>query len=267
MRVFDIGGSGVKTVNLNSSSDIEMLGEREIEYFADPDWANFAEWAFERGLLESRLIGISCAGFVERNQLIKLFRVGGWVNRPLASEIINLSPLSRVCILNDAEAHLMGHVGMYDAPCMSISLGTSLGFSIGDREGSIVRPADDMNFDLGELQLASRASNNKVWWALGANGLSELENELGKVQGLVQYGYRLGAFLANICGVFRPKTVILSGGITESSWDQFSTSMFSEFADQKPAWLEDTDIVKSPYGRNAALVGIAKHVQIQGRSG
>ncbi|MBK7932027.1 MAG: ROK family protein [Acidobacteria bacterium] len=262
MQIFDIGGSGVKTVNLTSHEGIESLDGQEVAFFPKPDWANFAEWANELGLLESDLIGIACAGFIENNQNVKLFRVGRWVDKPLAKEIIDLSPSSSVYILNDAEAHLTAHAGMYDSPCMSISLGTSLGFSIGDKTGKIIRPPDNVNFDVGELSIPTRASNNKAWWAVGSGGLSELEKDLGEEQGKIQFGYRLGAFLAGMCSIFRPKTVVLSGGITHNAWDKFEPTMRSEFAIQKPDWLKTPQISRSPYSRNAALIGIAKYATV-----
>lgn len=262
LRVFDIGGSGVKTVLLRSHDTIESLGTKEVEFYPEPDWMNFAAWVRDLGLLDSDLIGIACAGFVENNQNIKLFRVGGWVDKPLAKEIVDLSPSSSVYTLNDAEAHLTAHFGMYDSPCMSLSLGTSLGFSISNNNGEIIRPPDNVNFDLGELSIPTRASNNRAWWALGSGGLSELESDLGKDQGKIQFGYRLGAFLAGMSSIFRPKTIVLSGGITHNAWDKFEPTMRSEFAIQKPDWLESPQISRSPYNRNAALIGIAKYAKI-----
>ena len=79
----------------------------------------------------------------------------------------------------------------------------------------IVRTLADINFDIGELSLSSKASNSHVWWALGSNGLGELQTNLGLSDGVKHYGYRLGSFLLNICIIFRPKSVVISGGITE----------------------------------------------------
>jgi predicted NBD/HSP70 family sugar kinase len=213
------------------------------------------------GLLDAKVIGISCAGFVEADRKVRLFRVGGWNDRDIVGELSEQSPSSRIFLLNDAESHLMAHYGTYKAPLMSISLGTSLGFAISDKAGAITRPADGVNYDLGHLTLPTRAGNNRVWWALGSQGLRELQNSLGNDGGVKHFGHRLGAFLANLCSVFRPRTVIVSGGIAEKWWHVFRSTMEKEFNHQKPDWLGPIDIVKSPYGGNAALIGIATYIK------
>lgn len=260
MRLLDIGGSGVKTIKLKSVSDINALEKFEIDHYDNPDWGNFTEWANSKNLIDSDLIGISCAGFIENNGNIKLFRVGGWQDKKIVREFQLYSSTSRIFLLNDAEAHLMAHVDLYEKPAMSISLGTSVGFSISDKNGRIVRPPDNVNFDIGELSLQTRASNNKVWWALGANGLTELINTLGNDEGAKRFGNRLGAFLANLSSIFRPKTVVLSGGIAENCWSKFNSTVYEKFGYQKPDWLPNPNIVKSPFCRSAALVGMAKYI-------
>jgi len=257
-RLFDIGGSGVKTVrleNLQVSEDIF-----DVKHYSNPDWDDFTNWLKDTGLLDSDAIGISCAGFIEADKQVKMFRVGGWRDKKLVDEIKLILPNSKVFLLNDAEAHLMAHQGLYEYPQMSISLGTSLGFALADKNGNIVRTLADINFDIGAMSLSTKASNNEVWWALGSNGLAELQNNLGELEGVKHYGYRLGAFLVTICSIFRPKTVVISGGITEKYWNEFQVSMFSEFNHSKPDWLEAPNIYKSPYGVNAALVGIGNYI-------
>ena len=96
----------------------------------------------------------------------------------------------------------------------------------------------------------------------GLHGLEELEKTLGREKGVIHFGYRLGAFLSGLCSIFRPKTVVLSGGISESRWNQFSASMLKEFDSSKPDWLDRPDIVKSPYGQNAALIGVANYLNV-----
>lgn len=259
-RLFDIGGSGIKTANLKNITAIENLDGFEFEHYTDPDWENFAGWAYSKGFIGCKLIGISCAGFIENNQIVKLFRVGGWNEKPLIRELQFYSPESQIFLLNDAEAHLMAHIDLFENALMSISLGTSVGFSICNKNGKIIRPLDDINFDIGELSINTRASNTKAWWALGSNGLTELIDHLGVDEGVKHFGNRLGAFIANICSIFRPKTVVLSGGITQAWWDKFNRTMFCEFDYQKPDWLLKPKIVKSPFSQNAALIGIAKYV-------
>lgn len=129
-----------------------------------------------------------------------------------------------------------------------------------DRKGNIVRPPDNMNFDLGEVTVPTRATNNQAWWVLGSHGLEELQNDMGHENGIKHFGYRLGAFLASLCSIFRPDTVVLSGGITESCWHLFQENLLREFQKDKPDWLREPRMVKSPYGREAGLWGMAKYI-------
>ncbi len=153
----------------------------------------------------------------------------------------------------------MAHTSDSQNPVMTVALGTSLGFATSDKRGNIVRALDGMNLDLGEMPIATSASEKKVWWALGSRGLAELQAQRGNEPGAAQFGYRLGAFLASMCGVFRPKTIVLSGGITERWWDAFHSTMEHEFRTTKPTWCGDVKLLRSPHGGNAALAGIARY--------
>jgi len=260
-RLLDLGGSGVKTAKLPDLRRINELKNTDVFHYSDPNWEDFPEWASNEGLLDASFVGISCAGFVVPDEKIKLFRVADWHDRELVKEIYRYIPSSKVFLLNDAESHLMAHANIHKPPLMSISLGTSLGFSVSNIDGGIMRSLDGINYDLGEMTLPTRASNNRVWWALGSHGLSELQDNLGKDEGVIHFGYRLGAFLSNVCSVFRPSTVVFSGGITANHWHLFWESMMREFNHQKPDWLNDIKFVKSQYANNAALIGIGKYVQ------
>lgn len=261
LRVFDIGGSGVKTAlfGVDDTDVLRIIGT--IEHHKDPDWADFERWLEDRVKMDAQIIGISCAGFIDYSaNVVKLFRVGNWINKPLKADVEGHFPNMRVYLLNDAEAHLTAHSDLFPRPQMCISIGTSLGFAIGDQQGNIIRPPDNMNFDLGQVAIPTRAGNNKVWWALGSRGLAELQRDLGNEHGTAHFGHRVGAFLASICSIFRPTTVVLGGGIIESGWESIQNNIESEFRQVKPDWLEQPKIVRSPYGKDAALWGMAKHV-------
>ena len=259
MRLFDLGGSGVKTVQVEGSFPVDSLRRARIQYFPQPDWARFIQWANNSGLIDDNVFGVSCAGFIEKEGTVSLFRVGGWKDRRLVDDLCRARPGCKAFLLNDAEAHLVAHFGLYDDPQMCISLGTSPGFAISNRNGEIVRTLVDINFDIGTLRLPTSAKNSQVWWALGSNGLTSLTKELGRRGGMKRYGYRLGGFMASLCSIFRPKTLVFSGGITEDGWEDFSNTMISEFDAECPGWLDRPRIVKSPYPREAALVGVAKY--------
>ncbi len=264
ISILDIGGSGVKALKLSSFNEVNYSNLiHGITYYSNPDWNNFVHWADQKRLFDSKVIGISCAGFIEADKKVNLFRVGGWHNKLLIAEIKEIVPNAKVFLLNDAEAHLMAHHDLFELPQMSISLGTSLGFAISDKNGKIVRTLSDINFDLGAIRLSTKATNSQLWWALGSNGLAELQNSLGKTEGARHYGYRLGAFLADICSIFQPKSVVLSGGVTEAWWEVFQHTLLSEFKNSVPDWLGKITIYKSPFGINAALVGMKNYIKLK----
>ena len=259
-RLFDIGGSGVKTVRFHYLQQEVLQDKFEVTHYDKPDWSDFTNWLKNMELLDSDVIGFSCAGFIEADKCVKMFRVGGWLDKKLIDEIKQILPNAKVFLLNDAEAHLMAHHGLYEYPQMSISLGTSLGFALADNKGNIVRTLSDINFDIGAMTIPTKSSCNEVWWALGTEGLGDLQKKLGEIEGVKHYGFRLGSFIVNLCIIFRPKIVLISGGIAEKWWDTLQKSMFSDFNHSKPDWLESPNIFKSPFGVNAALVGIGKYV-------
>jgi len=261
IQVLDIGGSGVKTALFlcDGYKHLELI--EPVVHYENPDWPNFEVWLQGKINLDAKLIGISCAGFVNySSNTIQLFRIGNWRNKPIKNDFEKAFQGTKIFLLNDAEAHLMAHNDLLPHSQLCISIGTSLGFAISDRQGKIIRPPDNMNFDLGALAIPTRTTNNRVWWALGSHGMEELQNNMGHEDGIKHFGYRLGAFLASLCSIFRPDTVVLSGGITESYWNLFEENLRSEFKFNKPDWLPEPQIINSPYGREAGLWGIAKYV-------
>lgn len=260
-RTFDIGGSGVKTAlwEGTSGSDIRLISEPRL--FSNPDWTRLGQYLAERIPEGGETIGISCAGFIDCSAgIVKLCRVAGWKNRPLANEFRDAFSVRDVVLLNDAEAHLAAHLDMAKHPLISLSLGTSVGFAISTERGLISRPRSDVNFDIGAMTLPTRASDNHVWWALGSPGLEELQKNIGQGEGVAHYGYRLGAFLVSLGSIFRPRIVVLSGGIVERHWKTMLPAVLSEMSTCKPDWLEDIEILRSSREKNAALWGMAKYI-------
>jgi integrase len=56
------------------------------------------------------------------------------------------------------------------------------------------------------VKLHTSATDPATWSALGERGLDELRRDRGE-EYLQRYGYRLGAFVVQICVIFRPRTV------------------------------------------------------------
>ncbi len=260
MQLIDIGGSGIKSVQLPLYGD-PNLSESTMTHYETPNWGNFVPWLAENGLLDCEHIGISCAGFINSNGLIKLCRIAGWENVNLVNDIKAYAPDAHVYLLNDAEAHLMAHHDLVANPMITLSLGTSVGFAINDHHNRIIRPADGFNFDIGAISIPTKASCKQLWWALGSGGLSELTKNMGEREGIRQYGYRLGAYLVSLCSIFRPKSIVLSGGIIKNCGHLLYHPVCDEFAANKPDWLEPVSIQLSPYRAEAALMGMAKYIQ------
>jgi predicted NBD/HSP70 family sugar kinase len=259
LRLIDIGGSGVKSVRVRLADIAGPLPRLQTQHFAHPDWTDFVGWLADEGLLDTEVLGISCAGFITLDGIVKLCRIAGWLDKPLVREIQKQSPGTRVFLLNDAEAHLMAHVSGDSGSIITIALGTSLGFAMADANGQLIRALDGLNFDLGEIPLPTSAPEKKVWWALGSAGLAALQKQHGDEAGAAQFGYRLGAFLATVCGLFRPQTLVLSGGITARWWDHFHATMETEFDQSLPAWCPKPTLLRSPFARDAALIGMARY--------
>ena len=269
IRTIDIGGSGVKSAQfaLDNNSPSGLRLEGDIRHFENPDWAHFEEWIKELGIIDTQIVGIACAGFVDALEgVVRLFRVGGWRDKDLKLDLGDRFKGVEFHILNDAEAHLMAHAHLYPHPMMNLCLGTSPGFAMSrgtgmersPRSGVILNPRVGRNFDIGAVRIPTSASNNEVWWALGAEGLKELQGAHGRAEGTKHFGSRLGSFLVSICSIFQPKTVVLSGGIVDAHWSYLERRVHEEFGHGRPDWLEQPEIVKSPYAKDAALWGMAR---------
>ena len=87
MQLIDIGGSGVKSIQLPLCGNPNLSNTTNLIHHKAPDWGNFVPWLAQNGLLEHQHIGISCAGFISENGLIKLCRIAGWENVNLVNDI------------------------------------------------------------------------------------------------------------------------------------------------------------------------------------
>src|SRR5699024_5296146 len=67
-------------------------------------------------------------------------------------------------------------------------------------------------WDLGHWRIVGDGTNTEAWWGLGGHGLYDLEREHGDGAAEI-YAYRLGSFLVDAVQLFRPQTVLLTGGI------------------------------------------------------
>lgn len=245
----DIGGSSTRITRFDDSHGMNV---RRVSVGNRADLINEVRRIAQR----PAAVGIAIAGFVEQEQgRVRLSRAApslvGDLGQALCEELE-----CPVAVMNDGEAHVLAAAQMPGVThgAMGISLGTSVGIGLTDRQGGVMRPCSGRNWDLGEWRLATRATQSEAWWALGSHGLSELERSLGCQRGREQYGYRLGNFLGQVCAVFQPQTVVLSGGITREHWPEFAATMRAEFKQALPNWLEVPTILPSQFAE-PGLVG------------
>ena len=60
MQLIDIGGSGVKSIQLPLCGNPNLSNTTNLIHHKAPDWGNFVPWLAQNGLLEHQHIGISC---------------------------------------------------------------------------------------------------------------------------------------------------------------------------------------------------------------
>lgn len=271
MRILavDVGGSGVKHAWVEADREGVRLVSPMV-FLERPEWNRFEPWLFSQIGERPDLLAVSCMGLVDPDSGInRVATVAGWRNRPLRANLGKAFALARVVVLNDVEAHLFAHLGNHPTPLLAIAMGTSAGLAVADESGRVVRTRDGMPLEFGALRLNTSASCKELWSALGSRGLAELQKKLGKREGTIRFGYRVGALAAQYAGLFSVRTVVLSGGIVESTWHSMADAVTAEFSHGLPHWLKESPprLLASPHGRAAALVGVAAYARQVVRGG
>ncbi|MFT4189838.1 MAG: ROK family protein [Aeromicrobium sp.] len=248
--VFDVGGSSARMAVVRGG----VVGaSRRVEVTDASSLVRHAS-AATRGL---RGVAVSTAGFVDSERgRVRLSRAVPGLEGDLARRLTSDLGCPTV-VVNDGEAHAYaaGRIPDVDHGLVAISLGTSVGLGVLDAGGRPLRPCSGENWDVGDWRLDTRASEREVWWALGSQGLAEVERSMGEDAGRAQYGYRLGGWIATLGVVFRPRTVVLSGGIARAHWNRFAPALHEELAAQTPEAARP-QVVASPF-EEAGLVGAA----------
>jgi len=261
IRAFDFGGSGVKTAVYDVTSSGVTLASK-IERFEAPDYLRFSRWLAEAVDVREPTVGVSCAGFMDLDTGVNhRWAVAGLHEYPLAAEIRKVFPKAQaVWCLNDIEAHLHASLLEHRGPVLAIAIGTSIGIAVSDEAGCIVRARRDRPLECGQIRLRTGASNDEVWWALGAAGLEEQQEKRGRSDGAKQFGCRVGAFAAQYAALFHARTVVLSGGLIAYNWEDMREATQAEFAHNVPGWMSDKPtLLASEWGRETALVGAARY--------
>lgn len=262
IRAIDIGGTGVKMAVFQAGGT-KVADARTYEKLGvPPDWQAFEHWLSTKINLDADCVAVSCAGLVDSSTgKVMHCGVAGWVHRPLGENLKALCPGAKVHVLNDAEAHLYAHLAESRQPLLVVAMGSALGLAMTDADGHFVRTRGALPIELGVLRLATSASRKEAWWALGRPGFNELVAQRGEAGAVEQFGYRLGAFLAQLTGAFLPRSIVVSGGFAAHYWSGLQSAVEHEFRQNLPDYVRDDPptITNSPYGRQAALVGIARY--------
>ena len=141
-----------------------------------------------------------------------------------------------VCIVNDGDAHALAlksarkQKGLSPCSAINLSLGTAVGFGILDWKGDLLHTCRGHNWEVGWWQCDTRATHTQQYWALGSEGLKELENQHGKTPDCyIYYGQRLCHFFGrDLAPVFHPKIIGLSGGIVAAHFNEINEGIRRE---------------------------------------
>lgn len=249
--VVDIGGSGVRVATVDKGK-LSTPIRQSVESVDD------LVLAIKNRVASPSAVGVSLAGFVDsKNGHVRLSRSAPWSEGRFKAELSDQLGCP-VEVMNDGEAHALAINDMrgVELGAISLSLGTSLGMGVLDPEGRVIRPCSGENWDIGDVQLTgTSAADPSVWWALGSHGLADLEKKSGTSAAQSQFGYRLGSYIVQLCSVFQPRTVVLSGGIAHSAWQEMKAPISSEL-ERVPAHFPTPDVRLSPF-KESALVGVA----------
>lgn len=267
----DIGGSGIKTAIVVLEEQTIQINNRNV--FDLPDnWDELENHVFDKlmsqhspDVLRSLPIAVSAVGFIDSDLGICRFSTRSkWRNRPLRANFTEAFSNPSVFLLNDVEAHLFAHADLYEHPLLTIAIGTSAGLAFTDYQGRLVRLRKGWPTEFGAIRIkqTENPEHGEVWWSLGSFGYEQLlESYRTREEAGKHFGYRLGHFLAQYAGVLLPRTIVLSGGVVEHNWVHFKDSLEWEFLEDLNEWLRDDppQLAQSPYGREAALIGVAKY--------
>ncbi len=256
IRVIDIGGSGIKTMHF-LIKDGSIYEVEECQYLKNPDFINFSDWLLQNLPNDFDVLGISCPGIIDKDNIIHYCAIAQWKNFDIINYTKQIYPNAHIFLMNDANAHLMANASLFKHPIMQISLGTSIGFALTDNEGNIYYSNYGTNIEVGGVILKTNAKLPSAWWALGSHGLQDLQKELGEDAGSYKFGLRLGGFLANMCHIYNPNTIVLSGGILAQN---FSKNLLAGVKDEMNAEVyklpKQPFIEISRFERETALWGL-----------
>lgn len=247
--VVDMGGSGTR-IGAVVGGRVVGVHSAQVATAEDLAAAILAVDASPSG------VGVSINGRVDADRgRVTASRAAAWAEGDLRTELLELLD-TPVSVIGDGDAHALAITRLPDVEygAIAISLGASLAFGALNHHGALIHPCGHTGWDLGHWRLVGDGANTEAWWALGGHGLYDLEREHGD-DAAELYAYRLGSFLIDTVQLFRPRTVLLTGGIVVG----LGTALHGPVADQLqslPITLPTPRVVYSP-SRDTALFGAA----------
>lgn len=247
--VVDIGGSGTRIGAVVAG---QVVGVHAVEVATVEDLA-----AAVRAVDKSPAgVGISLNGHVDadRGQVVAS-RAAAWAEGELRTELVRLLD-TPVSVIGDGDAHALALTRLPDVEYggVAISLGASLSFGALNHHGALIHPCGRTGWDLGHWRVVADGANTEAWWGLGGHGLYDLEREHGDEAPEI-YAYRLGSFLVDAVQLFRPRTVLLTGGIVVGLGAALHRPV-AEQLESLPISVPAPRVVYSP-SRDTALYGAA----------
>ncbi len=246
--VVDVGGSGARFAEVGPNRDLRDRGKRDINSIAE-----FVD-AIRAISPTPKAVAVSTTGFVNSaTGVVSSSRAAPWAQGHLAAILSDKLGGGPVYVMNDGEAHALAILATpgVEFGAIAVALGTGLGFGVIGSDRRIVRPCSGENWDLSDVSLKTRAPRSEVWYALGSDGLQELQDSRGsRSEGSRHFGYRLGTFLGQLTVIFQPRSIVLSGGIIREHWDE----MASGVDDCMRACLRDDlqpKLIRSPFAETA----------------
>ena len=247
--VVDIGGSGTR---IGAVVDGHVVGVHSAEVATAEDLA-----AAIRAVDDAPAgVGVSLNGRVDADRgEVAASRAAAWAEGELRTELVSLLDVS-VSVIGDGDAHALAltRLPQVEYGGLAISLGASLAFGALNRHGALINPCGRTGWDLGHWRIVGDGSNTEAWCALGGHGLYDLEREHGDGAAEI-YAYRLGSFLVDTVQLFRPRTVLLTGGIVVGLGEALHGPV-AEQLESLPHTLYAPRVVYSP-SRDTALFGAA----------
>ncbi|MCR4646376.1 MAG: hypothetical protein K5695_13380 [Oscillospiraceae bacterium] len=246
----DLGGSGAK---IAAYSGGKIGAVRRCSVSSEAELFAGIQKSAEGKTVTS--LAFSVAGFVNAGEgSVLRSACYPFLEGELAAHAEKAFPRAKVRVVNDGEAHARSLLLQPDVRFGAIHLafGTSVAFGVINEKKEVIQTVRGENWDIGCILLNTRASEKDVWWALGSNGLAELENTPG-VDPYLHFGCRMGTLLNQLAVIFRPYTIGISGGIITAHAREIEQGVREEL--REPPFSEKPEIRFLP-GQDTVMQGL-----------